>query len=313
MSFYKLFKLQEIGFSEKSFLHLMEFFKEFGKGSIVSYADLAKNTRQKSRIDDMIQFLLKNNFLEDLDETVQLDEKKFRITIEVPETNRERKAKQYLENTDLYNQTREMILKKLESMYEKEKIGWILFIDFANSSTKFDKENILLKKDIIRKTFELASELLKKYISNYYAFELSNSNKGDEAEFYFFDEKKCNSFTKEFLEFYHKNIFPDVKQFNLSRNIRHDVMEKLYLKIFKAHSITSEPFLKLDNSMPSFRDMDAIILIKKIEKPIKDNYFSKQIQYIIEYFYVSDKQETGLAEIEIDTDIGKKKVYYKIH
>ena len=88
----------------------------------------------------------------------------------------------------------------------------------------------------------------------------------------------------------------------------------MYLKIFKAHSKTVD-YTEKNNQMPSFKTMEAITLIKKIEKPIKNKKFIEDMKLfdVKEYFYVSDSMEKGLSKIIVETDgIGSKTTYYKI-
>ena len=315
MSFGKLYKLETLGFSENTVSALVELFEKFTQNSIIDYQDILKHTRQKTKIDELIKFLLEKKFIEEIDETKELEEKKFRVLLSREKTSKEKRAEKYLIENDLYNQTKELIIKKLDVMVINAKDGWIVFIDFANYSTAFESEKTQLKNDIVKETIDgILKNLIEKYTLGYKGFELSNSNRGDEAEFYFFDEKSCDKFIKDFLKIYEKKIYPKVEDFNETRGIKNRLRDALYLKIFKAHSKTVD-YTEKNNQMPSFKTMEAITLIRKIEKPIKNQNFIKDMKLsnVKKYFYVSDKKEEGLSETIVETaGIGSKTMYYKI-
>ncbi len=315
MSFGKLYKLETLGFSENTVSALVELFEKFTQNSIIDYQDILKHTRQKTKINELINFLLEKNFIEEIDETEELEEKKFRVLLSRKKTSKEKRAEKYLIDNDLYNQTKEIIVKKLDVMVKNEKDGWIVFIDFANYSTAFESEKTQLKNDIVKETIDgILKNLIEKYTLGYKGFELSNSNRGDEAEFYFYDEKSCDKFIKDFLKIYEQKIYPKVEDFNETRGIKNRLRDALYLKIFKAHSKTVD-FTEKNNQMPSFKTMEAITLIRKIEKPIKNKNFIEDMKLsnVEKYFYVSDKKEECLSKTIVETaGIGFKTMYYKI-
>lgn len=316
MSFGKLFKLETLGFTENTVSRLVGFFEKFGENSIINYEDILQHTRQKNKINELITFLIDKGFIEEIsDDTKSYEDKEFRILLSREKTAKEKRAEKYLIENDLYNQTKELIIKKLDFMLENDRDGWIVFIDFANYSTEFVGEKKQLKYDVVKETIEgVLKSLIEKYTLAYKGFELSNSSRGDEAEFYFFDEKSCDKFLQDFLKIYKKDIYNKVKEFNTTRNIQNRIKDALYLKIFKAHSKTVD-YTEKNNQMPSFKTMEAITLIKKIEKPIKNKNFIQEMKLsnIDMYFYVSNKMEDKLSKIEVDTDnIGLKTMYYKI-
>lgn len=316
MSFGKLYKLEALGFSENTVSALIELFERFGVNSIIDYRDILKHTRQKTKIEELINFLIAKQFIEEIDNDVEeLEEKKFRILLSREKTAKEKRAEKYLIENDLYNQTKELITKKLDVMVDKGRDGWIVFVDFANYSTSFASEKTQLKNDIVKETIDdILKNLIEKFTLAYKGFELSNSNRGDEAEFYFFDEKSCDKFIKDFLKIYEQKIYLKVEAFNETRGIKNRLRDALYLKIFKAHSKTVD-YTEKNNQMPSFKTMEAITLIKKIEKPIKNKNFIEDMKLsdVKEYFYVSDSMEKGLSKIIVETDgIGSKTMYYKI-
>lgn len=316
MSFGKLYKLETLGFTEKTVSNLINLFEKFNNNAIIDYSDILQHTRQKNKIEELIVYLLEKEFIEDITEDIEdLEKKEYRVLLSREKTAREKRAEKYLIDNDLYNSTKELITNKLDLMIDNERDGWIVFIDFANSSTEFKKENIVLKNSIIKETIEgISKSLIEKYTLAYNGFELSNSNRGDEAEFYFFDEKSCDKFIKEFLKLYRKNVFSKTKVFNQTRNIQNKIKDSLYLKIYKAHSKTVDYYEK-NNQMPSFKTMFAITLIKKIENNIKQiNFLEKMnLSNVDMYFYVSDKKENNLEKTVVQTDnIGDQTVYYKI-
>lgn len=316
MSFGKLYKLETLGFTENTVSQLVNLFEKFDNNAIIDYQDILQHTRQKNKIEELITFLLEKKFIEDISEDEEeLENKEFRVLLTREKTAKEKRAEKYLVENDLYNQTKELITKKLDVMIDNERDGWIVFIDFANYSTEFSGENTQLKYEIVKESIEnILKNLIEKYTLAYNGFELSNSNRGDEAEFYFFDEKNCDKFIKDFLKFYKKDIYSKTKEFNNTRNIQNEMKESLYLKIFKAHSKTVD-YSEKNNQMPSFKTMEAITLIKKIEKPIKNENFIQNLKLsdIDMYFYVSDKEEVGLSKTIVQTDnIGNKTVFYRI-
>lgn len=316
MSFGKLYKLETLGFTEKTVSNLVRLFEKFSEGSIINYQDILQHTRQKTKIDELIHYLLEKRFIENISDDIDnYESMEFRVLLSREKTAKEKRAENYLIENDLYNQTKKIIIKKLDNMIAEAEDGWIIFIDFANYSNEFPSENINLKFDLVKQTMdELLKNLIEKYTLAYRGFELSNSNRGDEAEFYFFDEKSCDKFIKDFLKIYKKEIYGKCEEFNATRNIQNRLKDALYLKIFKAHSRTVD-YSEKNNQMPSFKTMEAITLIKKIEKPIKNVNFAKEMKLseVDMYFFVSDKMETGLSKIEVKTDnIGIKTMYYKI-
>lgn len=316
MSFGKLYKLEVLGFTENTVSGLVRLFERFGENSIINYNDILQHTKQKTKINELISFLLEKGFIEDITEELDTYEnKEYRVLLSREKTAKEKRAEKYLVENDLYNQTKGLITKKLDVMIKNSRDGWILFIDFANYSTEFVGEKIQLKNVIVKETIDgILKNLIEKYTLSYQGFELSNSNRGDEAEFYFFDENSCDRFIKDFLKIYTKDIYQKIEEFNETRNIQNRLRDALYLKIFKAHSVTVD-YSEKNNQMPSFKTMEAITLIKKIEKPIKNKNFIEEIKLsdIDMYFYVSDKLEDTLIKVEVNTDnIGIRTMYYKI-
>ncbi|MDO9207338.1 MAG: hypothetical protein Q7T91_03700 [Sulfuricurvum sp.] len=316
MSFGKLFKLETLGFTENTVSRLVSFFEKFGENSIINYEDILQHTRQKNKINELITFLIDKGFIEEIsDDAKSYENKEFKILLSREKTAKEKRAEKYLIENDLYNQTKELIIKKLDVMLENDRDGWVVFIDFANYSTEIVGEKKQLKFDVVIETIEgVLKNLIEKYTLAYKGFELSNSSRGDEAEFYFFDEKSCDKFLQDFLKIYKRDIYNKTEEFNTTRKIQNRMKDALYLKIFKAHSKTVD-YTEKNNQMPSFKTMEAITLIKKIEKPIKNKNFIEEMKLsnIDMYFYVSDKMEDKLLEVKVDTDnIGPKIMYYKI-
>jgi len=316
MSFGKLYKLETLGFTENTVNSLVRLFEEFTDGSIINYNDILKHTKQKNKIDELISYLLEKGFIEYISEDKdEYEQREFRVLLSREKTAKEKRAEHYLIENDLYNQTKELITTKLDVMVADKKYGWIVFIDFANYSTSFSNEKVKLKNELVYETIEvILKNLIEKYTLSYKGFELSNSNRGDEVEFYFFDEKSCDKFIKDFLKTYKKDIYSQVQEFNLTRKINNRLKDALFLKIFKAHSKTVD-YTEKNNQMPSFKTMDAITLISKVEKNIKQKNFIEELNLsdVDMYFYVSDKMENNLSKIVVETDnIGLKTMYYNI-
>jgi hypothetical protein len=316
MSFGKLYKLELLGFTENTVTQLIHFFEVYDIGGIIDYYDILKNTRQKNKINELIDLLIQNKIIEDITEDIEdYENKQFKILVERRKTPKDKRAEKYLNEMDLYNQTKDLIMKRLDSMIDNKKDGWILFIDFANSSKQYTNANYILRNKIIKETIDVVLlNLIDKYRLSYKGFDISNTTKGDEIEFYFFDEKSCDKFIKDFLKIYTNNIYKQVIQFNKDIITKNKLEDFLYLKIFKAHSKTVD-YSEKNNQMPSFKTMDAIIKISKIEKAFKEQNLIKDLKLtdIDMYFYLSDKNKNELSKIEVKTkDIGNKVVYYKL-
>jgi hypothetical protein len=305
MSYYKLFDLKDIGLKSPSIASLLEKFNSLGNRSLITYNDIQKSIKQKLLIDKVIEFLIENKLIELNDEE---RDNVYKILVLLPQTSLEKESQEYL-NSKLFFAQKEILIKKIKFYNENDKEAYILFLDLANSTEKYNGD-LIKKKHIINKSFpKIISKCIESYFNSRKGYLISQ--KGDEAHLFFFNKVDLDDFITKFISLYKENIFEEIENFNLTRDIENDFLNKMYLKIFIAHSEVDTPIYSV-NTMPNFNDMDAFTLINRVEKNFKVS-LAKQGQKEIEmYFKVSIDKFEDCESIAIDNQDNIINVFYKI-
>ena len=308
MSYTKLFELHSIGLNAENIGLLLAKFNAIGFKSIITYNEILKTIRQKTLIDKTIDFLVTNKIIARLDDT---DYGKFcyKILVEFPQTSAEKEAKTYLDNKLFYSQ-KELLIKKLTSYASNKKDGWIVFVDLANSTDNYEGDLNLLDR-IMNKSFpDLVKEAEESFFSNTTGYLIKQQ--GDEAFLYFFEKEIALAFIDAFIELYKQNIFNEIENYNKSRNIKNNFQDKMYLKVFIAHSTTTQPLYYEMNKMPDFNNMSAFTFIKRSEKSFKEKMIRNGQKKVNTHFIVSMDQFNESQELQLGTQDGKQIVYYHI-
>lgn len=304
MSYYKLFDLKDIGLNSYSIGNLLYKFQSLGNKALITYDDIYKSIGQKLLVDEVVTFLLEKEIIELNSEN---EENIFKIIVEFPKTSLEKESKEYIDKK-LFSAQKELLVKKIQSFSRKEQEAYILFLDLANSTDNYNgnsiKRNKILNKsfpNILQSSIEPFFNALKGYMIH---------RKGDEAHFLFFNKEDLDKFLKLFINKYKDEIFDEIEEYNKTRNIENKFTDKMYLKVFIAHSVVSEP--DIDGGMPNFSSMDAFTIIARIEKPFKKELKDK-VSEIDMYFIVSKDNFEDSEKVLLDTQDGEIEVYYKIY
>jgi len=305
MSYYKLFDLKDIGLNSPSIASLLEKLNSLGNKSLITYDDIQKSIKQKLLVDRVVEFLLENELIRLKDEN---EEGIYEILVELPQTSLEKESKEYLDNK-LFSSQKELLIKKLESYTRNHKEAYILFLDLANSTEKYNG-NAIMKNKIINKDFpKVIRDCIEPYFNKIKGYLISQ--KGDEAHLLFFNKKDLDNFIQDFVLQYKNELFDGIEIFNNTRDIENDFLNKMYLKIFVAHSEVDTPIYSL-NTMPNFNDMDAFTIINRIEKVFKDALNKKGQKDINMYFIVSTDKFKDCDAILLETSDFDINVNYKI-
>ncbi len=307
MSFDKLYELILLGLKSRNQGKLIEKFRSLGYKSLITHNDILKSIRQNSLIDKVISFLLENKIIEVIDNEEEL-EITYRILIDIPKSADEKEAKSYL-NNKLFNSHKELLVKKLNYYAQNKKDGWIVFLDLANSTDNYNGDPILLDK-IMNKSFpSIVKKIEEEFFRNTSGYLIKQQ--GDEAFLYFFESHIALSFISKFINIYKKELAKEIKQYNLSRTITNDFKEKMYLKVFIAHSTTTQPLYEM-NKMPDFNNMSAFTFIKRSEKSFKEKMIENGQKTITTNFIVSMDKFDNSNELQLSTQDGEQVVYYII-
>ncbi|NOQ31699.1 MAG: hypothetical protein GQ570_11310 [Helicobacteraceae bacterium] len=305
MSYYKLFDLKDIGLNSPSIGSLLEKLNSLGNKALISYDDIQKSIKQKLLVDKVIEFLLENKLIALNNED---EEAIYKILVELPQTSLEKESKEYLDNK-LFSSLKELLIKKLESYKRNHKEAYILFLDLANSTEKYNG-NVIMKNKIINKDFpKVINECIEPYFNKTKGYLISQ--KGDEAHLLFFNKKDLDNFIQDFILHYKNELFDGIEEFNTTRDIENDFLNKIYLKIFTAHSEVDAPIYSV-NTMPNFNDMDAFTIINRIEKVFKVTLNKKGQKEVDMYFIVSTDEFKGSSTILLETSDFDINIYYKI-
>ena len=306
MLYYKLFDLKDIGLNSPSIATLLEKFNSLGNKALITYSDIQKSIKQKMLVDTVVEFLLENKLIELNDED---EEGIYKILVQLPQTSLEKESKEYMDNK-LFTSQKELLIKKLQSYQRKNEEAYILFLDLANSTEKYNGDSIM-KNRIMNKDFP---KIINKCIESYFnrAKGYLISQKGDEAHLLFFTKNDLNNFIKDFLSMYKDELFEDIEKFNLTRDIENDFLNKMYLKIFIAHSEVDTPIYSV-NTMPNFNDMDAFTIINRVEKNFKESLEKLGQKEIKMYFIVSVDEFNDSQLVTIPNQDNEINVFYKIY
>lgn len=303
MSYVRLFSLLNIGLKEKNIGTLIEKFKAIGIDNVVTYDEILKAIRQTSLIDDVIEYLIENNIIEEYGHEEEIT---YKILIDFPKTADEKNADNYI-NSKLNRSKKELLINKLNYYVSKKKQGWIVFLDLANSTDKYGGESDI----IINKDFPNAiSNAVDMYFSNTSGYLIKQY--GDEAYLYFFDKNEALEFIENFIQLYNKDVFEKIEKYNKTRKIKNAFKDKMYLKIFIASSITTTPQYKEDG-LPDFNNMSAFTFINRSEKTFKETMIKNGQKKINTYFIVSNSEIEKSTKIELSSQDGKITAYYKIN
>jgi len=305
MSYYKLFDLKDIGLNSPSIASLLEKLNSLGNKSLITYDDIHKSIKQKLLVDKVVKFLLENELIKLNNED---EEGIYKILVELPQTSLEKESKEYLDNK-LFSSQKELLIKKLESYKRNHKEAYILFLDLANSTEKYNG-NVIMKNKIINKDFpKVINDCIEPYFNKTKGYLISQ--KGDEAHLLFFNKKDLDSFLNNFILHYKNELFEEIEKFNATRDIENNFLNKMYLKIFIAHSEVDAPIYSL-NTMPNFNDMDAFTIINRIEKVFKDTLKQQGQKNVDMYFTVSTDELKDSNTVLLKTTDFDINVYYKI-
>jgi len=305
MSYHKLFDLKDIGLNSPSIASLLEKFNSLGNRSLITYSDIQKSIKQKLLIDKVIEFLIEYKLIELNDE--ERDDV-YKILVLLPRTSLEKESQEYL-NSKLFFAQKEILIKKIEYYKRNHKEAYILFLDLANSTEKYNGD-LIKKKRIINESFpKIISKCIKSYVNSTKGYKISQ--KGDEAHLFFFNKVDLDDFITKFISLYNEDIFEEIENFNLTRDIENDFLNKMYLKIFIAHSEVDTPIYSV-NTMPNFNDMDAFTLINRVEKNFKESLAEQGQKEIEMYFIVSMDEFDDSESITIDNQDNSINVFYQI-
>ena len=305
MSYYKLFDLKDIGLNSPSIASLLEKLNSLGNKSLITYDDIHKSIKQKILVDKVVKFLLENELIKLNNED---EEGIYEILVELPQTSLEKESKEYIDNK-LFSSQKELLIKKLESYKRNHKEAYILFLDLANSTEKYNG-NVIMKNKIINKDFpKVINDCIEPYFNKTKGYLISQ--KGDEAHLLFFNKKDLDSFLNNFILHYKNELFEEIEKFNATRDIENNFLNKMYLKIFIAHSEVDAPIYSL-NTMPNFNDMDAFTIINRIEKVFKDTLKQQGQKNVDMYFTVSTDELKDSNTVLLKTTDFDINVYYKI-
>ena len=306
MSYHKLFDLKDIGLDSYSIASLLEKFNSLGNKSLITYTDIQKSIKQKLLIDRVIAFLLENKLIELNDEE---QEDIYKIIVTLPQTSLEKESQEYLDSKLFFAQ-KELLVKKIESYRRNNKEAYILFLDLANSTEKYNGDSIMKNKIINRSFPKIINKCIETYFSKTKGYLINQ--KGDEAHLFFFTKKDVDNFVKEFISIYKTEIFNEIERFNSTRDIENNFLNKMYLKIFIAHSEVDTP-IYTPNIMPNFNNMDAFTIINRIEKNFKETLGKLGQKEIDMYFIVSLDEFEDSQLITINNQDKPIDVFYKIY
>jgi hypothetical protein len=308
MLYTKLFELGSVGLNSKNIGLLFEKFNSIGFNSILTYDEISKAIRQKSLVDKVIDFLIENKIIVELDDINDDTERIFRILAEFPKSSDEKEARSYLDNK-LFNSQKELLIKKLNYYENNKKDGWIVFLDLANSTDNYHGDPILLDQ-IMNKSFpKVVKKVEEEFFRNTSGYMIKQQ--GDEAFLYFFEEFIAQNFISKFITIYQNDMLEEIEKYNKSRTIIDDFQEKMYLKVFVAHSTTTKPLYEM-NKMPDFNNMSAFTFIKRSEKSFKEKMVENGQKTINTHFVVSMDKFLNSNELQLSTQDGEQVVYYMI-
>ncbi len=306
MLYHKLFDLKDIGLNSPSIALLLEKFNSLGNRSLITYNDIQKSIKQKLLIDRVVDFLLENKLIE---LNTEDEEGIYKILVALPQTSLEKESKEYMDSKLFFAQ-KELLIKKIESYKRNHKEAYILFLDLANSTEKYDGD-LIKKNHIINKSFpKIISKCIESYFNRTKGYLISQ--KGDEAHLLFFNKIDLDNFIKKFIILYNEEIFEEIEKFNLTRDIENDFLNKMYLKIFIARSEVDTPIYSV-NTMPNFNDMDAFTLINRVEKNFKESLEKLGQEEIEMYFIVSIDKFDDSEFIAITNQDNPINIFYKIY
>lgn len=307
MSYYKLFDLKDIGLKSLSIGSLMHKFQSLGNRALITKSDIEKNIKQKLLIDKVIGFLLENNIIQLNDEE---NDEVFRIIVDFPQTSLEKESKEYLDNK-LFISQKQLLVEKIKYYQKKGLESYIVFLDLANSTDDHNGD-IFLKKDIMGKDFpKIINQTIDSFFHTTKGYLVNQ--KGDEAHLFFFIKEDANKFVDKFISNYSKELFDKIESYNQTRIITNSFTDKMYLKIFIAHSEVEIPNYDI-NTMPNFNNMLAFIWINRVEKAFKEALKELGQNCIEKYFIASQDKFNESNEITINAkEFNKTNIYYGIY
>lgn len=306
MSYYKLFDLKDIGLNSQSIGSLMYKFQSLGNKALITRSDIEKSIKQKMMIDKVISFLLENNIIQINDEEKN---EVFKIIVDFPQTSLEKESKEYLDNK-LFISQKELLVEKIKHYQKKGLEAYVVFLDLANSTDDHNGD-IFLKKDIMSKEFpKIINQTSDSFFNTTKGYLVSQ--KGDEAHLFFFTKEDANRFIDKFVSNYSKELFNKIESYNQTRTIENDFTDKMYLKVFIAHSEVDTPNYDI-NTMPNFNNMLAFIWLNRVEKAFKQTLKVAGQNKIEKYFVVSQDQFNEANKILVNAnEFSLIDVYYKI-
>jgi hypothetical protein len=312
MSYRKLFDIHKIGLNSNNIGLLLEKFIALGDNSLVTRNEIQKALRQKVLIDKVIDFLLENNLIKETKDGSE----EFKVLVEFPKSRNEKEATTYL-SQKLFFSTREQIISKLNYFVREKKDGWIVFLDLANSTddpenSKSYGGNPTLLDKILNKSFpDFIQSVEKSYFNRAEGYLIKQ--KGDEAHFYFFEERGAKSFISELQDRYEKELSQEIETYNKTRNSKNRFTDEMYLKIFVAKSTTTEPKFDI-YKMPDFNNMKAFTFIARAEKSFKETMVKQGQKDVTSNFIVSNyKVYNSMKDIALNSQDGDLEAFYEIN
>ena len=306
MSYYKLFDLKDIGLNSPSIGSLMHKFQSLGNKALITRSDIEKNIKQKMLIDKVIDFLLENNIIQINDEE---NNEVFKIIVDFPQTSLEKESKEYLDNK-LFISQKQLLVEKIKHYQKKGLESYVVFLDLANSTDDHNGD-IFLKKDIMGKDFpKIINQTIDSFFHTTKGYLVSQ--KGDEAHLFFFTKEDANRFIDKFLSNYSKELFNKIESYNQTRTINNAFTDKMYLKVFIAHSEVDTPNYDI-NTMPNFNNMLAFIWLNRVEKAFKEALKGLGQNEIEKYFIASQEKFNDSHQIKVDEkEFGSTDIYYRL-